>query len=143
MKSYTVTRDGDRDLAFTGELIGSASSRNRGRSRWFEVRIYRTEIGHFVVNGIGRSVIEGESDRSWAVVARTGEDVIAALQRDEMQCADCRNEYAAPRGACERCGSTKREPSGAKFLTKTANEAITHAAARDAAIADAFVQRVA
>lgn len=142
MTTYTLTRDGDTSLVFEGELIGEGSSRRGNSPRWFEAKIYRTAAGSYVVSGTGRSEVEGETDRRWAVVCDDGYDVVAALQRDELRCADCGNDFAPQNGACE-CGSYERETTGVRFLTKTARDAIAQAATRDPEIRDASVERVA
>lgn len=49
-------RDGNRLIQFDGELLASVSSRNDGRDRWTEMRVYRTQGGSLILEKVGRSV---------------------------------------------------------------------------------------
>ncbi len=63
MENYIVKRDGQRDLKFTGEIIGAASSRwlaGKEQNRWTEVKIYKTQSGKFVVETINYTQWQGE-----------------------------------------------------------------------------------
>lgn len=71
--------DGDRVLQFMGVRIGASSSHQPGKTRWAEIYIYRTEAGTYIVSGIGRSKIDGESDKCWAYVEENPADVIKRL----------------------------------------------------------------
>jgi len=51
---YTV-KDRGRQLDFDGVLLASGSSYADNKPRWFEVYIYKTAGGKYVVAGIGRS----------------------------------------------------------------------------------------
>ena len=51
---YTV-KDRGRRLDFEGELLGSGTSYTEHKPRWFEVDIYKTVGGKYVVAGAGRS----------------------------------------------------------------------------------------
>ena len=51
---YTV-RDRGRQLDFEGALLGAGTSYSDAKPRWFEVSIYKTAGGKYVVAGIGRS----------------------------------------------------------------------------------------
>lgn len=64
---------------FTGELIGKATSHRPGKDRWSEIEIYKTVGGDYVVHGVGRSTLPGESDRSWVQVCETAAGVIERL----------------------------------------------------------------
>jgi hypothetical protein len=78
MDLYEVKEKGGQSLSFHGELIGSATSQSerRPRARWSELRIYRTQSGRYVVEGVGRSTIAGEVDRPWAHVVDTPAGVV-------------------------------------------------------------------
>jgi hypothetical protein len=78
MESYEV-RDRDRVIHFRGELLAATSSQETGKQRWIELALYRTEAGNFVVQGIGRSLREGESDRCWAQVSDEAAGVVERL----------------------------------------------------------------
>ena len=77
-----------RTIAFTGELIAEAKSvpKKVGSSslgelgeRWTETRIYRTSGGNYVVAGVGKSTVPGETDRPWAHVSESAEGVVESL----------------------------------------------------------------
>lgn len=80
MKAYQV-HDRDRVLAFRGVLLGEATSQRPGRDRWFEVRIFRTEAGTYVIEGVGRSSLPREVDISWVKLVDTAADAVKALYR--------------------------------------------------------------
>jgi hypothetical protein len=71
MKEYFVTRDGERDIIFTGEVIATAKSSpntaagnySRSTGRWSELTLYRTQGGKYVCQEIGRTQWQGEHDR--------------------------------------------------------------------------------
>lgn len=117
METYTLKRDGDRSLVFDGVRLGEGSSRRGSSPRWFEVAIYRTAAGNYVVAGAGVSSVPGETDRRWAVHCHTGQEVVQAL--------------------------TRRDDDNVEYLTRTAREALTDAAETDVGIRDAFYKRVA
>lgn len=76
-----VLRDRQRDITFTGDLIATASSEVVGKDRWSEMSIYTTDDGRYVVHGLGKSSVEGETDRDWVCICNTAEAVIKALTR--------------------------------------------------------------
>lgn len=117
METFTLKRDGDRSLVFEGELIGRGSSRRGDAPRWFEVHIYRTAGGVFVIGGAGRSLLPGETDRCWAETAETGPEAVRLL--------------------------TRKDDEGVEYLTRTARDALSQAAEADDRIRDAFLKRVA
>lgn len=115
MPYFEVRRDNDRDLGFRGELLGEASSFEPGRDRWFELRIYRTETGVYVVEGVGRSVREGDYDKCWALMSTTPSEMIESLYR---------------------------ERNGERFLPHTTRDALDEAAANDEKVNDALLETV-
>src|SRR5437868_3049073 len=98
---------GDPAISFEAELIGSASSRDSGKTRWSELQIYRTGSGAYVVTGVGRSTVDEERDLHWIRVSRTAKDALKSLIR---------------RG------------KGGPYLTNVALDAIDEAANTDASI---------
>lgn len=71
--------DGEREVQFTGVLLGEASSFRRGKSRWSEIKIFRTRGGNYIVAGVGRSTVPNESDRFWTQVCERPHGVIEKL----------------------------------------------------------------
>jgi hypothetical protein len=115
MEEFRLERDGQPPLAFRGTMLAHASSHSPGKDRWFEVGIYRTEAGGYVVHGLGASEVRGESDRGWAQPAATGDDVVAALYR---------------------------QGTDGPYLTRTSKDALAAAATVDDGIAGAYVVRL-
>lgn len=79
-------RDHDRVMRFTGTLLGEGTSREPGKPRWTEVRVWRTEAGSYVVEVVGRSTLVGEVDRCRAQVSETAAGAVESLyQYDDNQ----------------------------------------------------------
>lgn len=69
METVRLTRTGDRDLEFVGDLIVEASSRSQGgysQNRWWELKLYRTADGQFVCASTYRTQWDGEREHSEA-----------------------------------------------------------------------------
>ena len=82
---HEVTRDGGRDLRFSGHLVAETHSRTTsgpGQNRWTEIRVYETVSGNRVVETVGRTCWQGETDRHAAVVVQTDEELIHAVEQD-------------------------------------------------------------
>ena len=123
----TTTRDAhgsvtaERTLRFVGECIARKSSPRRsayGRGglkgdRWTETTIFKTRGGQYVVSGVGRSTIQGETDRTWAHVCEGPVGVVAALYL--------------------------YDETGVRYLTRVNEEALLEASRNDAAIHDAYM----
>lgn len=119
MDDHTVMRDGQRPLSFAGELLGSSSTHRPGKMRWLELAIYApADTSGYVVAGVGRSVVPGETDRCWAYVEETPEDVIRRLERYE-------------------------DGTDTRYLTRAAAQAIQSAAESDESLREAFYVGVA
>jgi hypothetical protein len=71
----------DRETIYIeGELLGEASSREPGKPRWGEYRLFRLTLGGgYVLAGVGRSSIAGEVDRPWFKPCETEDAVVRAL----------------------------------------------------------------
>ena len=115
-KTVTIYRAGGLPLEFDGRVLGFATSDDGVKERWFEVAIYATVTGKYVVHGAGMSEVDGEEDRHWAEVCETPAEVVAALQRT--------NE------------------NGVKYLPRTSQDALRAAVESDADFAAAYLERV-
>lgn len=118
IENFRIPRDGDVDLAFSGELIGFGTSEEPGRDRWFEVRIYRTEAGKYVIAGTGVSLLPHERDRNWAYVHGNAQAVVEALYREDPD-------------------------TGVRFLTNTARDALEEASIVDPSFIGAMTEEIA
>lgn len=76
---HFVLKDGDRHVEFDGALLGHSTSERSGKSRWSEISIYRTRGGNFIVAGVGKTILAGESDRHWATVCERPQGVVEKL----------------------------------------------------------------
>lgn len=121
MTAYRLERDGDRDLEFDGRLLATASSREDGRDRWTELRLYATATGGWVLHRLGQSSRPGETTRYSAKACVTVDDVYRAL-----------------------CSTGVRGDTGqqATYLTHLSREVLEDAAEVDDRLAVALVERV-
>ena len=88
MTDYTLPRTGDSPLTFRGDLIAEADSQARqgpAETRWYELAVYRTAGGSYVVAVGFRSRWQGEQGRNTARVFATPAEVRAYL-RDYDPC---------------------------------------------------------
>ncbi len=82
MKQYTVERDGQKNLTFTGEIIADASGRHyagREQNRWTELTLYKTQGGKFVLQREYFTQWQGEEGSDHAEVCDTPQVVYDAL----------------------------------------------------------------
>lgn len=105
--------DEDREIRFEGELLGSSSSHREGKQRWIEIALYKTRSGKYVIAGVGKSSVPGETERNWAHVSET------------------------PKGAIETLHLYDGE--GVRYLTRTAKVALVAACALDEPLLDAYM----
>lgn len=112
----TVTvRNRDQELRFDGELLAEGSSHRDGKLRWYEVEIWKTRDGRYVVHKVGASDVPGEDDRHSAILADTAEGAVAALY--------------------------SRRPAGDHHLPLAAKLALEDAGATDSDLRDAYLRR--
>lgn len=79
---FKLTRDGERDLVFTGERLASVSDHNyQGpkQSRWTEIRIFKTRAGALVAGVLHRTCWQGEHDTFHAEICESPAEVYAEL----------------------------------------------------------------
>jgi len=84
-EQFIVERDGQPDLRFTGEKIGSTSSSpdnghpdfSGSTGRWTVLRLYRTDGGKYVCERIQRTQWQGEQDVAEAEVCDTLDGVFS------------------------------------------------------------------
>lgn len=80
-RSEHLVQARDRTLRFDGELLGSSTSFEEGKTRWGEVYIYKTIDGEYVVAGVGRSSRPGDKDLAWAHVCGTAAAAVEQLHQ--------------------------------------------------------------
>ena len=87
-KHFTVTRDGKKDLTFTGVLIGSGSDhepQGPNNSRWSEIDIYRTDSGKYVVAQVYRTRWQREEGSRRAEVVGSPAEVLELLSWEDEE----------------------------------------------------------
>ena len=85
-KHFTVTRDGKKDLSFTGVLIGSGSDHEHQgpqNTRWSEIDMYRTDSGKYVVAQVYRTQWQGEEGSRRAEVVGSPAEVLELLEWED------------------------------------------------------------
>lgn len=83
MKTIKLTRDGDKDVMFTGELLAKGSSRKNDSTRWTEIRLFKSKAGNYIASVVGRSLWEGEHNRYQVhLCGSSTESVIEALREE-------------------------------------------------------------
>ena len=85
MSRITLTRTGNRPLAFDGEQIAASSSRHRDANRWHDLALYRTTNGNFVLSVDYNTIWQGERDHSDAVIVDSA-DAVAEFLRNFNPC---------------------------------------------------------
>lgn len=109
----------DQLVRFDGHLLGESSSeefaKSQGRSRWHEIRLYKTTRDEYVIEKVGRSEIPGEVDRSTVHVSTTARGALECLQT--------------------------QDDDGVVYMTRVASLAVSEAAQKDPAIHQAFTVR--
>lgn len=116
MIETTIERDSDLPIRFTGEIIAEVDSYVPGKSRWTALNLYRTSTGRYVLHEEGLTEIDGESDRSSAVVASDVDELIGELY--------------------------KVNASGKRYMTRLAQDLLFEASAVDGDIQAACVVEV-
>jgi hypothetical protein len=73
-----LNRSDDRPIAFMGEEIISESTKQRDDTRWYTIRVFKTDDGYMV--GLAHITCwKGERDKYWAHESKTIAGVVAFL----------------------------------------------------------------
>jgi hypothetical protein len=79
-------RDRDGDICIFAQLLGASSSWREHKSRWFEVAIYKTSDGEYIVYTKGMTNVPKEITKLRVVRTRSSFEVLQVLEvgrRDE------------------------------------------------------------
>jgi hypothetical protein len=88
---YTVQRDMDKDLKFTGRMIASvASTSDKTKGHWYSgyvaewtgLSLHQTQAGAFVCGRVTHIVLDGERDAYEAAVCNSQDAVIEFFGTD-------------------------------------------------------------
>lgn len=77
-------QNGNTLVQFSGEHIAHVSSELPSKERHTEFDIFISEHDEWILQGIGRSRVEGETDRMWAVISRDPADLLQAILGNEV-----------------------------------------------------------
>ena len=64
---------------FNGELIAHVSSESPSKQRHTEFDLFLSEHDEWILQGIGRTKIEGETDRYWVVISTNPNDILQSI----------------------------------------------------------------
>lgn len=80
-EEFTVRRDNEPDLHFTGTLVASENNKlvqdGLLSGRWKKMDLYQTKAGKYVCQLIGKTTYEGETDRYSGAVCNTKAEIVA------------------------------------------------------------------
>lgn len=81
MTETIIERDGDLPIRFIGELVAEVDSYTPGKLRWTALSAYRTSTGKYVLHEEGLTEVEGEGDRSSAIVSEDAGKFVVSLYK--------------------------------------------------------------
>lgn len=80
MKNNTLFyQNGTTIVQFAGELIAHVSSELSVKDRWTEFDLFLTDDDIWILQGIGRTKIETEQDRYWAITSKDPSDILQGI----------------------------------------------------------------
>ena len=79
----TISRDGLPPIRYTGEILGTRSSRDHNSTRWYVYTIHRTASGKLILETVYVSQWEGERGVRSAIVFPDAES-LCKIERDEV-----------------------------------------------------------
>lgn len=83
-EEFEVINSDGQTLRFTGELVAQVSAELPEKARWTEFQLYLTDFSTWVLQGIGRTRVPGESDRHWYIVSSDPGDWIDKIVGDDV-----------------------------------------------------------
>jgi len=78
----TISRDGLPPIRYTGEILGSKSTRDHNSTRWYVYTIHRTASGKLILETVYVSQWQGERGSRSATVFLDAAS-LCAMERDE------------------------------------------------------------
>lgn len=83
-RTYEVQNGEGNILSFTGELVAHVSSSLPEKPRYTEFYLYLTDFDTWVLHGVGRSRVPGETDRHWYVASNDEKDILEKIMGDDV-----------------------------------------------------------
>ena len=71
-------------LTFTGELVSHVSAELPEKLRYTEFFLYLSDFNTWILQGVGRSRVKGETDRFWYVVSSEPGDWLEKILGDDV-----------------------------------------------------------
>lgn len=84
LEIFEVRNSDGNTLRFTGELVSHVSAHLPEKQRWTEFSLYLTSFDTWILQGVGRTKIPGESDRYWYIVSSDPSDWIDKIVGDDV-----------------------------------------------------------
>lgn len=81
---FEVTNSDGHVLRFTGELVASVSAELPEKDRWTVFELYLSDFNSWILHGIGKTRLAGESDRHWYIVSSDPADFIDKIVGDDV-----------------------------------------------------------
>lgn len=79
----TISRDGLPPIRYTGEILGTRSSRaTHNSTRWSVWTVHRTQSGKLILETVHKSQWEGERDGRSATICPDAESLCEAVRRE-------------------------------------------------------------
>ena len=79
MSAPLFYQNGTTITQFAGDLISHVSSELSVKDRWTEFDLFLTEDDIWILQGIGRTKLDGESDRYWAITSKDPADILQGI----------------------------------------------------------------
>ena len=81
---FEVKNSDGQILKFTGELVSHVTAQLPEKQRWTEFTLYLTDFDTWILQGVGRTKVSGESDRYWYIVSSDPGDWIEKIVGDDV-----------------------------------------------------------
>ncbi len=78
-----IGADGN-NLKFTGELVAAVSAELPEKLRHTEFKLYLTSFDTWILQGVGRTKVEGEHDRYWYIVSSEPNDWLDKIVGEDV-----------------------------------------------------------
>jgi hypothetical protein len=72
-------RNRESTIVFEGIKVAHVSAELPSKQRWSEFDLFISLHGEYVLQGVGRTRVPGESDRYWSVISQDPVDVLDSI----------------------------------------------------------------
>jgi hypothetical protein len=74
---------GGRRVVFDGEQLARATSKRPGKDRWIELDLFKTNLGVYVLLGVGKTTIKDENEWRWTYSSKDPMSILTKLHRQD------------------------------------------------------------